>query len=168
MLDWLRYRRDLARTKKRNAKDLEPLERAYVAAFRAQNKPRSEIDELREKWLDQVGFNSDRIKHLETDYLTSQAQKHLVPFPPFPQEILDADREILRDDIDLSAKWAQSSVGPEMVLTDESVKELRLALRADRRERLEIVRSWVATIVPGLTGLIGVIIGLLAVILGRR
>jgi hypothetical protein len=53
-------------------------------------------------------------------------------------------------------------------LTEEGVTELRLALRADRRERLEILRSWTATIVTTLTGLIGVIIGLLAVILGRR
>jgi hypothetical protein len=34
------------------------------------------------------------------------------------------------------------------------------------RDQGEIVRSWVATIVPGLTGLIGVLIGLPAVVLG--
>jgi hypothetical protein len=36
------------------------------------------------------------------------------------------------------------------------------------RERLEILRSWITTVITGLAGLIGVIIGLLAVILGRR
>jgi hypothetical protein len=42
------------------------------------------------------------------------------------------------------------------ILTHDAIRELRLALRADRRERLEIVRSWV---VPILTGVLGFVIG---------
>jgi hypothetical protein len=66
------------------------------------------------------------------------------------------------------SKWRRGVTYVGLILTDDGIRELRVALRADRRERLEIIRSWVATIVPGLTGLIGVIIGLLAIILGRR
>jgi hypothetical protein len=75
MLDWLRYRRDLARLRKQSAKDLQSLHNAY-AAVRKQNKPISEANELRDKWLDQFRDNQDRIALLETEYLTSQARKH--------------------------------------------------------------------------------------------
>jgi hypothetical protein len=70
-----------------------------------------------------------------------------------------------------SSKWRLKAHSEGLVLTDDAIRELHVALRADRRERLEIVRSWVATISPGLTGLtglIGAIIGLLAFFLGRR
>jgi len=156
MLDWLRYRRDLARLRKQYAKDLKALHNAYAAAQK-QNKTISEANELRDKWLDKFRDNQDRIALLETEYLTSQARKHLVPMPKVPAEIYDGAP-------DPSGKWRCQNLGFDCLLTDEAVRELRRELRADRRERLEIVRSWVA----GLTGLIGVIIGLLAIILGRR
>ena len=38
------------------------------------------------------------------------------------------------------------------------------AIRAERKESSELTRSWIT----GLTGLIGVLIGLLAIILGHR
>ena len=119
------------------------------------------MDDLWEKLSDQVEARRDRIALLETNYLVSKAEKSLLPIP----EISDAT---LLGAPDPAGQWRSSKHTIQTLLTDEGIRELRQALRADRRERLEIVRSWVATIVPGLTGLIGVIIGLLAVILGRR
>jgi len=59
---------------------------------------------------------------------------------------------------DPSSKWRRSKTYAGLILTHDAIRELRLALRADRRERLEIVRSWV---VPILTGVVGFVIGLL-------
>jgi hypothetical protein len=161
MLDWLRYRYELAKLKKQNAQQLAPLDDAYFTARRAK-KPRDEMNPLWEKLLDEHGVNRDRIALLETNYLTEQAQKCLLPIPA-PQ-----DATVLGEPGDTSDRWRRSENCYELLLSEEGLRELRLALRADRRERLEIVRSWVATIVPGLTGLIGVLIGLAAIILGRR
>jgi hypothetical protein len=98
---------------------------------------------------------------LQTRYLCGLAAKRLIPLP-------EKSDEVLVGMPDRTSKWRKSITSVGIVLTDEGLRELHLGIRNDRRERLEIVRSWMATIVPGLTGLIGVIIGLLAVILGRR
>jgi hypothetical protein len=51
---------------------------------------------------------------------------------------------------------------------EEPRRQLRSAIRAARKERLETLRLWISTIVPSLTGLLGVIVALLAIVLGRR
>jgi hypothetical protein len=98
---------------------------------------------------------------LQSTYLSNLAAKRLIPLP----EMSDA---ALLGKPERSSKWKQPRHSVGLILSDDGIRELQVALRADRRERLEIVRTWVATIVPGLTGLIGVIIGLLAIILGHR
>jgi len=111
--------------------------------------------------MPEVERHRDEEATLQTHYLCDLAAKRLIPLP----EMSDA---ALLGKPERSSKWRQGTTYVGLILTDEGLRELHVALRNDRRERLEIVRSWVATIVPGLTGLIGVIIGLLAVILGRR
>lgn len=58
-------------------------------------------------------------------------------------------------------KWRNAKNSAIFYLNDDGIRELRIALRADLRERLDLDRSWLTS----LTGLIGVIIGLLAIIL---
>ena len=142
MFDWLRYRYNLARLQRAHRTALIPLREEYQ---RATEDAKSD-DERHKALLAYVAENGrlrDEEAALQSDYLWSVATKRLIPVPEMS--------------------------GP--VLTDEDMRELRAALRAARRECLEIVRSWVgtvATIVTGLTGLIGVIIGLLAFIQGHR
>jgi hypothetical protein len=79
----------------------------------------------------------------------SEAEKHFVP--------------VSRVDF-VSGKWERSDVSDRFRLTQQYIGELRCAIRAERKESSELTRSWIT----GLTGLIGVLIGLLAIILGHR
>ena len=73
----------------------------------------------------------------------------MLPVPPFSTK---------------SEEWKESSFDGRYHLSSEGIIELRSALRLVRKERSELARSWLTS----LTGLIGVLIGLLAIILGRR
>jgi hypothetical protein len=87
----------------------------------------------------------DDISQLASDYLERTAQRLLLPVPEFNQR---------------SNKWEKSAFTERWRLTLAAIFELRAAIQAERRE----IRSWLAAI----TGLIGALIGLLSVILGRR
>jgi hypothetical protein len=91
----------------------------------------------------------DDIHQLLSTYLISEAERHFVPIPKFEFS---------------SGKWERSRVSDRDRLTENGIRELRSAIRAERKEGSELARSWLT----GLTGLIGVLIGLLAIILGRR
>jgi hypothetical protein len=160
MFAWIRYRYKLARLKISHREQAKPLLEEWETA-RKGNKPVEERDKVWSSLEDKVDRYRDELATLQTHYLADLASKWLIPLP----EMSDA---ATLGNPDPSSKWRRSKTYAGLILTDDAIRELRLALRADHRERLEIVRSWVGTIVPGFTGLIGVIIGLLAVILGRR
>jgi hypothetical protein len=69
------------------------------------------------------------------------AAKRLIPLPGMSDEVVPRKPEP-------SSKWRRTA-SSHFVLTDEAIREIRLALRADRRDRLEIVRSWVVPILAG-------------------
>lgn len=163
MLGSLRYRRNLTRLQRENDKVIAPYVEAVRKAER-ENKTESEIDELRQHWMKQRSKNRERIGILETSYLTKVARAKLLSIPPYP--IFDSHDIFGKTNGD--SKWRVSKYNDlEMFLIPEARRGLRLAIRADNRERLEMWRLWITTAVTGLTGLIGVVIGLLA-ILGRR
>jgi hypothetical protein len=84
---------------------------------------------------------------LMTDYLTDAAEKLMIEIPhPSPPE------------------WAKSDIHSRVYLTPPAINKVRAAIRTERKERSELARSWLSSI----TGLIGVLIGLLAIILGHR
>jgi hypothetical protein len=94
-----------------------------------------------------IGGANEAICILTSDYLIDTAEKLMIEVPhPSPPE------------------WTHSDRNSRVYLTETSMFKLRSAIRAERKERSELARSWLSSI----TGLIGVIIGLLAVILGRR
>lgn len=98
---------------------------------------------------------------LETQYLLVMANNNLVPTPGITANDMLGKSEP-------GSRWRLAEESKDMMLNSDGRRELLRAINDDRRERIERWRLWIATIVPGLTGLIGVIIGLLAVILGRR
>jgi hypothetical protein len=160
MLDWFHYRYKLARLQRAHRKAQVPLEEEYQRA-RKDAKSDDEKGEALSAFMDIIDRYRDEEATLQTHYLCDRAAKRLIPLPEMSEAALLGKPE-------RSSKWRRSTTYAGLILTDEGIRELRVALRNDRREHLEMIRSWVATIVPGLTGLIGVIIGLLAVILGRR
>ena len=154
MFDWLRYRYRQFKLRKQIQQELKnrpgnPWQNWMDA--QQQNKPQEEIDALWRKIETIAERNHDRLVLLETDYLTSVVPKYLLTVPPLSY-------------INPGKEWKLSQHALQYYLTPEAMRELRLAIRAARRERLELARSWLTSI----TGLIGALIGLIAVMLGRH
>jgi hypothetical protein len=155
MLDWLRYRYAYNRLRRQHRK-----ERAVLPLHlktEAHDEADDQTAEVDEEALKQMRRRLDSLFILETDYLVSTALKRHIAIPPMTFRKGEPN-----------AKWRPSRHTPDMILNVDGRRELYLAIRADRRERLEMLRSWTATVITGLTGLIGVLIGLAAVILGKR
>jgi hypothetical protein len=135
----LTYRRELSRIREEYRRN------------RREGKPPEETRIFRE-----------RIAYLETTRLLMLAWKYHLPTPRLDEALLGRR--------DPNSKW-QVPLHLEhwqLILRGEARTELQSAIRAARKERLETVRLWITTIVPSLTGLLGVIVALLAIVLGRR
>lgn len=109
-------------------------------------RKRKKSDEEIESIYDNERFGAelidDAIAQLLTRYYSRQATKNFLPRPP-------------RD------SWEESSITGDRYLTREAIRDLRIALRQERKERSENLRLWLA----GLTGLVGALTGLAALLL---
>jgi hypothetical protein len=142
MFDWLRYRCQLAMLQRRRRR----LQAQYSKESREAEKQKKSHFELYGRSTSKKEMSiAHAITSLETLYLCSQAEKYMLPAP-----VLD-DFEVDND-----SKYAY--------LTPEAMMQLRSQIRTEQKERSDLARSWLS----GITGLIGVLIGLLAIILGRR
>lgn len=87
----------------------------------------------------------DDISHLISQRLLSLAEKYLLPRPEYKEK----------------DKWIESKVNPNSYrLSPIAILELRSAVRKEQKERYERIFMWLAA----LTGIIGAISGLVAVI----
>lgn len=146
MFDWLHYRYQLALLQRKKRQT----QRYFAKALNKARKEQKTIDDLQGEAKHELDFIDDDIHQLRWNYVRSEADKHFVPVPGF--------------NLDVDGKWERSQVSDRYRLTQEGIRELRSAIRAERKESSELARSWLT----GLTGLIGVLIGLVAIILGRR
>ena len=135
-----------------------------IEEARGQKRPSSEIQDLEREYLRAEGKRLHGIVHLTTIYLTRTAQKYLIPVPEITEEMI---RDMVWNE-GRGAKWSFSEYIGHMILNEDAERELRVAIRAYRRERLEASRLWITSIGSILTGLIGVLIGLLSITLGRH
>jgi hypothetical protein len=156
MFDRLRYRYHLDRLQREKRQTQRSFQKAWIKA-KAEEKSEDDLQVLLAEENHELNFIEDNIHQLLHTYLTSEAEKHFVPVPEF-------DFRRKRSDESDSGKWERSDVSDRYRLTQDAIRELRSAIRAERKESSELARSWLT----GLTGLIGVLIGLLAIILGRR
>jgi len=109
-----------------------------------ENKSKKELHELGHmNWLDSLVYD-DEIMELNTRYLYSKAQKLLLPVPDY-------------DDVTM---WEESNITGRRNLTNKGITTLRSAIRTEHHERRRGALTWVAA----LTGLIGALSGLVAVI----
>jgi hypothetical protein len=148
MFDWLHYRYQLVLLQRKKRQT----QRYFTKAGNKARKEQKTIDALQALEAEEVFERNsidDDVHQLISNYVRSEAEKHFVPVPRF--NLVDG-------------KWERSEVSDRYRLTQECIKELRSAIRAERKESSELARSWLT----GLTGLIGVLIGLAAIILGRR
>ncbi len=87
---------------------------------------------------------NDEIMELNTRYLYSKSQKLLLPVPDYSDNTI----------------WEQSHISGRHNLTNKGVTQLRSAIRKELHERRIGALSWVAA----LTGVIGALSGLIAII----
>jgi len=141
MLAWLSYRYQLARLHRQRKR----IERGWAKArakAKSESKDQEELRDIAFLAQHEIEELEEDIRLLETRYLTALAERHLLPIPQ-------------REEAEVTGRY---------MFSRETIKQLRSLIRAEQKERSELARSWLA----GVTGLIGVLIGLLAVILGRR
>ena len=94
--------------------------------------------------LDNVG---SEIRWLQHRYVTSQAERLLIPVPKFDTKSKD---------------WSCSDVDGRWSLSPENLARLAREVRQERRERLELVFLWPSALI----GLVGGIVGIASVFFG--
>ena len=96
-------------------------------------------------------YFGDQIRALQSRYLIKQAERYLLPTPPFDKE---------------SGNWEESDVTVRWRLTLPAQAALRSAICDYEKVRRERIQSWlvvVSGIIGACTGLLGALIGLVAI-----
>ena len=145
-MNYLSYRFSLNKLyRKRNRIDKQYKKEYEKAKKDKDNGKKQEISLVASTERDEIG---DDIRYLEHRYLTSVAERLLLPVPPFVSE----ERGGLWEQTQMTGKWC---------LTSEGIRKLRGEIRTEKKERTELLARWISIII----GLIGAITGLMAVIL---
>jgi 5-formyltetrahydrofolate cyclo-ligase len=138
-------------------KSRQALEKQYNDA--AKDAKRKKSHDILDEWYSVNGWEFDsidaEIKHNDSRDLLDEAESLYLPTP----ERSDETKWISKDDLNSFENWS--------VLTPEAMTDLRTSIRKERRERRETVDSWakiIGTIITICTGLVGAIIGLVAVL----
>ncbi len=130
------YSRKRERIRKLYSKDLEVAKK---------KDDREEIQSLLSALDYEQSEPEEKIKLLKTQYLISIADKLSLPTPPITEK---------------EEGWEESGFSGRHVLTNKGITELRSLIRQEKRERYELIFRWVSILI----GLIGAIIGLVAVL----
>jgi hypothetical protein len=149
MFDELRFRYKIWRLHKSRRASLK---RYGVTIENARRRNAGESEILRiaqDEKLDDT-LDRDQIAKLQMRHLLDQADKLLIPRP----------------EVKIGETWIESPVSGYH-LNPDTTRDLRDAIRKERKERSEVFRLWLGTIggiIGALTGIIGATIGLLAYI----
>lgn len=144
MIDYAKYRIALRRLFKQKQK-VRAAYAKHVTSARKDDKNAKEISSLEyEAWYEEDMINED-ISILVTTYLVSKATKHFISIPPRKDE----------------GMWEQcNKISERFVLTNAGISALRSSIRAEAKER----RDLLIPLIAALTGIIGIVTGLIAVI----
>lgn len=142
MIDYIRYRVTLRRLSKRKKK----IRAAYAKDLISARATSKNMDELRslesEAWFEE-SMVDEEIALLVTDYLVSKAGKHFIATPSRKEEVM----------------WEQcNKISERFFLTNAGVSALRSTIRAEARERRDLILPIIAVLI----GVIGTITGLIA------
>jgi hypothetical protein len=147
MFDYCRFRWKLWRNERmRRAADGE-YERK-LRELRARKAPESEIDELSSGAMTDDYELDDEVHELHTDYLLAQSRRLMLERPDWKDE----------------ERWTQGIVTGRRHLTKKGISELRAAIRSERKAARETLLMWV----PGITGILGLIVALVAILAGKK
>lgn len=142
MLDWFRYRYQLSKLQVKKRREVRFCLQGWPKGDELKTLSYEDMEALR----DPVVAIEEDIAKLLTSYLSSEAQNHFLPVSN-----VDGD-------------WEWSRIRRHYCLTNAAMVKLRSAIRAEKKEGSENFRSWLGSI----TGIIGILLASLAIILGRR
>jgi hypothetical protein len=142
MIEYLRFRWRLWRWRRQYIEDERRTEAAVAAA-----KARGAGDQIDEIW---GGSDAPvlryKVRRAMSDYLIAEADRLLIPLPD------KGDEKI----------WENPERYP--TLTKEGINQLRAMIRAERKARMELFVMWV----PGVVGVLGALIGLASILVGKK
>lgn len=145
MNEYLKYRAKLAKLFSQK----EAIRNAYADDIRKaqkEGKSRDDIQSLEHSSHFEESMVDEEISILATDNLISKARRRFVPIPSHETE----------------GMWDQcDTISNRYVLTSKGISEVRSSLRKEQKEQIELA----VMILAILTGIIGAITGLVAVIM---
>lgn len=140
----------------------EPLlQKAHKATYENDNQRQNAIVSIQMEWDFEKEFN-DTVDVVSTEITVRKARKLGIPLPPRPPDPTDYD---LTKDL-----WYTSGVTGNTVLTEIGQHQLRQAIRKEQQDRLQhrmryvsVVAAPIVSFLLALIGLIGTLIGYIAV-----
>ena len=146
MFDYLRFRWKLGQLER----DLRQTDNKYEADIKAARQRKAsadDVDSIEHAQMSEHFLFRDEIQTLHSRYLSTQASRLIIPRPPLGDETM----------------WEKDGLDRH-ILSEAGINHLRAAIRAERKARLELFLMWV----PGVVGILGALIGLVAMLIGRR
>jgi hypothetical protein len=146
VLAYILFQRKLFKIKRRQRRDERPI-KAALADAKTKEFPIDEISNLENDYGHIQVRYLDEILRLHTEYLIRESNRLIVPYPAANEP----------------GMWERDDEG-YVRLTEAGISKLRADIRAEKRARLERVIMWM----PGVVGILGALIGLAAVLTGKK
>jgi len=147
MFDYLRFRWNLWGTERQRRAAGKAYEKDLAAA-EARKASEDEIQDLSGKAMTVDYKLDDEVVQLHTTYLLAEARRLMI------------ERPAMRDE----ERWGRGMVTGRRQLTKKGIAEMRAAIRSERKAAREGLLLWV----PGITGILGLVVALAAIVLGRK
>lgn len=145
MIDYLRYRWNLLKLQTKQKKD-QRFYKGLIKEATQEDQDKDQIEALHAEASGSYWDTQEELRILTQRHLLATATKLMVPIPDMKKQ----------DD-----KFWEHRNGRH-TLTDQGVAYLKTAIRAERKQRTDVYMPWIFA----LTGLIGALTGLLAIIFG--
>lgn len=143
MLNALRYSNQLRQLQASKRRIRKTYKKVYEEAKR--NKiSGDELAAIDFEEYSEVAMVNDDIWFLQARYLSRKAARYLLPKPPFNE---------------VEGNWIQSQYSGKWRLSNKALAKLRTEIHNERKHRREYWTSWITAV----TGLIGALIGLVAI-----
>ena len=141
MIEYIKYRYRLGELLRERRRIIQKYKPQYANA-----KDSDDLGVIGWEEMQELTPSEDRMHRLMTDWLWEQAHRFMVPIPDTKEE----------------GMWENSMTIPETShLSSKGISTLRARIRKERKERWLTMIIWVAPV----TGLVGAVTGLLAIIL---
>jgi len=147
MFNYMRFRWLLRQNEKARRRAHRRYEKR-IAAARAEGVTQDKIEDINSDAMRDDYELDDEVFELHTSYLMGQARRLMITTPDRKNEEM----------------WTRALISGYPHLTKKGIAELRAAIRAERKAQRESFLLWV----PGITGILALIVALAAILVGKK